>query len=84
MPNVETNPNNHQSSHIVILSEAKNLGLIGNAPTELGQRCFASLNMTALSCETNFEFACFVVFLRNQQSGIYNLEYKNGSDSIVA
>jgi hypothetical protein len=24
------------------------------------------------------------VFLRNQQSGIYNLEYKNGSDSIVA
>jgi hypothetical protein len=32
----------------------------------------------------DFEFACFADFLRNQQSGIYTLEYKNGSDSIVA
>src|SRR2546430_13052699 len=74
MPNLETNPNNHQSSHIVILSEAKNLGLIGNAPTELGQRCFASLNMTALFCETDFEFACFAVFLAisNLESTLWN------------
>ena len=84
MPKLETNPNNHLSSHIVILSEAKIPGLIGNAPTELGQRCFASLNMTALFCETDFEFPYAYCF--SSQSRMSNLEsgIQDGSDSIVA
>src|SRR5205814_7747589 len=72
-----------KSSHIVILSEAKNLGLIGKAPTELGQKCFASLNMTALFCETDFEFPSAYCF--SSQSRMSNLEsaIQDGSDSIV-
>ena len=70
MPNLETNPNNYQSSHIVILSEAKNPGLIGNVPTELGQKCFASLNMTALFCEAISNFHPLIVFLRNRECRI--------------
>src|SRR2546430_16519199 len=53
MPNIETKPNKHQSSHIVILNEAENLGLNGNAPPELGQRGFASLQQTDALCESD-------------------------------
>jgi hypothetical protein len=43
--------------HSVILSEAKNLGSILGAPAEIGQSCFAPLNMTAsFTIEISDEF----------------------------
>src|SRR5207245_10422623 len=36
-----------KARHVVILSEAKNLGCISATPTELDLRCLGSLNMTA-------------------------------------